>query len=426
MASNHRSRLAHLLNNRRWTRVLALVIALITWIAVSMTQSPEVERVVKDVPVDIDESVPSQLGYTAFGADDLHVDVTVFGKRYEVGDNVLTANDITVTANTSSVDSPGKYTLQLRAVSNDSDANYTIVAKSQDYIDVYFDTAKSVDVKLTADVDYDGDLVDEDHYLTRAPILSKEKITVTGPTTQINKLDSVVAYVQSDNNLRSSETLTAKLEYLDDDGNELKYLSSSDEGSVTVTIPVYRKTTLPVSVGFTNVPSAYYVDNPLSVTVSPTEMDVGVDPEKLRSMDSISLGDIDFNELSPGENTFTFTAGDVQDGVALNEDDVYTVVVDTGDVISNTLTLKTSRITFSGGDDDTTYSIDEDSLTITVVGPEEVLDDLKSSDLTAVVDLTDYDPDDEDTHTVAVAITIDDEQCWVYGTYTVTVTAEES
>ena len=124
--TNKRARVSTLLGNTRTMAVIAFLLALVIWLAVSINESPVVERVVRDVKVEVDESMPSQLGYEAFGADNLYVDVTVSGKRYEVGDNVLTADDLTVTAVTTSVDSPGKYTLQLRAAAKDDNPDFRI------------------------------------------------------------------------------------------------------------------------------------------------------------------------------------------------------------------------------------------------------------------------------------------------------------
>ena len=148
MESNNRARLSSFLNNRRALIIISVLLAVITWLAISINESPEVERTVKGVRVQVDESLPSQLGYQAFGADNLTVDVTVRGKRYEVGDNVLSANDIRVVAVTSYVDAPGQYTLQLRATAKDPNANYTIISKSRDFAEVYFDTPKVKDIAL--------------------------------------------------------------------------------------------------------------------------------------------------------------------------------------------------------------------------------------------------------------------------------------
>lgn len=421
MESNRRSLIARMLGNRRTLIIVSVLIALLTWLSVSLTRSPETERVVRNVPVSIDNSVPSQLGYKAFGAEDAHVDVTVSGQRYEIGDNVLSADDLVVTAVTTYVDAPGRYTLTLIATPKNADAGYTIISKSQDTIDVYFDTPKSVDVTVTPVVSHPGDLVDPDRFLTTDPILSKEKVTVSGPTAEVDKLETVRAAVSVDSDLRHSVTEDATVSFLDGSGKKLKYLSMNED-SLTITVPVYRKTELPVGVGFTNVPSAYYVDNPLEVSIRPETMAVAVDPDKLRGMDEIRLGDIDFSKLEPGINTFTYKASDITDGVALNEDDVYTVVVDAGDLTAETFAVSTENLKLTGVPDGMSYTLETEELTLTLVGPEEELEKLDPAEFQLEADVSDLDPDDADSFRVPVTLDLGNQYCWVYGTPRVRLT----
>ncbi len=84
--------------------LVSILVAIVLWLGISMTSSPTVQRVVRGVPVTVDDTIPAQLGYEAFGVENLTVDVTVSGRRYEVGDNVLKADDIQVTAVSANVD----------------------------------------------------------------------------------------------------------------------------------------------------------------------------------------------------------------------------------------------------------------------------------------------------------------------------------
>ena len=144
MTSENKFSLYSLLHNNKFLVVISFIIAFIVWITVSLNESPEVERVIENVKVNVDESVPSQLGYKAFGGEDIYIDITVRGKRYLVGDNVLNAEDFDVVALSSKVDKPGRYTLQVKAVPKNAQAGYTIIAKSKDYVEIYFDQPKTL------------------------------------------------------------------------------------------------------------------------------------------------------------------------------------------------------------------------------------------------------------------------------------------
>ena len=418
--TNNRARVSSILGNNRVMLVVSILLAIVIWLAVSINEAPVVERTVKDVKVVVDDSMPNQLGYKAYGADNLYVDVTVSGKRYEVGDNVLSADDITVTAITSSVDSPGKYTLQLRAAANVSNPSFKITGKSEDSVEVYFDTPKSVDVTVEPKVRTSGNLVDTDKYLTQDPIPSQTSIAVSGPATYVDRIAHAYAVVDTGSNLKNSETYDAELKVVDEKGDTLKYLSADAEEHLTVTIPVYRKTTLPVTVSFSGTPSAYISDAP-SVTIRPSSMDVAVDPDKLKDMKKISIGTIDFSRLEPGTNTFTLKASDMTEGVPLDEDETFTVTVEMGNLASRTLTIAKPDIKVQGNATDFTVTPSARSTTVVLYGPEDDLAALTASNISFQLDLSGK---ELETGTTEMTLTpvVNSETCWVYGTYKTTVT----
>lgn len=418
--TNKRARVSTLLGNPRRTAVISFLLALFIWLAVSINESPVVERVVKDVKVEIDESMPAQLGYEAFGADNLYVDVTVSGKRYEVGDNVLTADDLTVTAVTTSVDSPGKYTLQLRAASKEANPGYTIIGKSEDTVQVYFDAPKTIDVPVEPVVRSSGNLVDTSKYLTQDPIPSQTSIAVKGPATYVEKISHAYAYVDTSGNLKNSETFDATLKIVDEKDAAVKYLSTDAEESVTVTIPVYRITNLPVTVDFSNTPAAYINKAP-KVTISPSTIDVAVDPDKLSDMKKISLGTIDFSKVESGTTTLTLKASDMTAGIPMDEDDEFDVTIDVGNLSSRTLVVREPKIKVKNNATDFTVKPSADPITVTLIGPEDDLAELTASSVTFVADLTGR---DIEAGTVRLALTpsVSSETCWCYGTYYCTAT----
>ena len=71
--TNKRARVSTLLGNTRVMALVAFLLALVIWLAVSINESPVVDRVVRDVKVEVDESMPAQLGYEAFGAENLYL-----------------------------------------------------------------------------------------------------------------------------------------------------------------------------------------------------------------------------------------------------------------------------------------------------------------------------------------------------------------
>lgn len=321
--------LSAILSNNKALLVISFLLAFIAWLAIAINQAPEVERVVENVKVEIDDSVPSQLGYEVFGVDDVYVDITVKGKRYLVGDNVLSADDFTVTALTTHVDAPGTYSLTLKATPKDSNVEYSIVSKSMDNIEVYFDTPKTAEFLVETNVECAADnLLASDEYITSDPIPSVEKIKITGPTTEVEKIQKVVASIKTKGNLKATDTQQATLMVADAYGAEIKYLTVSPAAdSITVTIPVYTVTDLPITVDLENVPTKY-LENPPTITSIPSTIEIAVDAKKHDSLDAISIGKVDFNTLEPGINTIEMDLSGVTDGIPTDREQEVKVLIE--------------------------------------------------------------------------------------------------
>ncbi len=422
MENNKKFSLSVLLHNQNAVIVISMFLAFLVWLAISLNEAPEVERIVERVPVVIDDSVPSQLGYEAFGADEVYVDITVKGKRYLVGDNVLTADDFEVTAVTTYVDTPGNYTLQLKATSKDANADYTIVAKSQDFIEVYFDTPKTVEIAVETNLICESDeLLHSEEYIAGEPFASQEKVAVTGPTTEVDKILHALATVTTEGDLKTTETLLAELTFVDAYNDAIDYLKVAREDSeITVTIPIYKLAELPVTVEFTGSPR-YYIENPLTIVCAPIKMDIAVDTVKLETLENISLGSVDFSKLAPGVNTLEFDTSEIVDGIPVNEKQKFTVYVNTGNVTEKTFTLNVNNIGFVGSNDKLNVSLPKDTeITIRVVGTTEELEKISANDLTASVDIS-SDDIKAGAITVPITVTLKNNYCWVYGQYTTTV-----
>lgn len=329
MEKSSRISFGGILNNNKALLVISCILAFIVWFSITVNQAPEIDRVIEDVKVTIDSSVPGQLGYETFGIDDVYVDLVVHGKRYLVGENVLDADDFTVTAVTSHVDAPGVYSLQLKATANDANASYTIVSKTKDNIEVYFDTPKTKEFSVETNVESVAEnLVAQGDYLTESPRLSVEKITVSGPATEVDKIQKVVATARSRGNLKSSETLPAVLTIADAYGAEIKYLTVSPSvEDISITVPVYTVVELPVTVDFENLPVYYTSFGMPEVICDPETVRVAVDSKNLESLESIKIGTVNFAELEKGDNEIMMDLSEITDAKPIDPDQKVKVII---------------------------------------------------------------------------------------------------
>lgn len=313
------------LGNNKVMVLLSLLLAIFIWIGFTLNEADDVVRVVENVPVTIDDSLPSQLGLQAFGVEDLTVDVKVTGPRYLVGDNVLTADNLSVTAKAAQVDEAGSYTLLLSAKSKDDNADYVVQGPDATYVEVYFDKPVTKTVPLESVVKCNEDALVKEEYTTADPVLSTETVTVTGPATKVEDLAHVYATVTTDGDLKKTTVLEPELKAVDKDGVKLKYISFKEK-NVTVTIPVYKLVELPLTVEVENLPDGVKADD-FTMKVSPETALVTVDAEKAKAISFLSLGTIDYGDLKPGKNKLKFSAEDITEGIPQNPKETYHVVI---------------------------------------------------------------------------------------------------
>lgn len=123
-------RLSSLIRSNKFLLGFSIVAAFVLWLWVSIEKSPVIENTIVSVPVQInlEESIPSQMGLRIFGNTNYTVDVTVSGKKFIVSS--LTADDIKVVAQTNYVDSAGNKTLTLKAT-NEGSKDFDIKSLSQ-------------------------------------------------------------------------------------------------------------------------------------------------------------------------------------------------------------------------------------------------------------------------------------------------------
>lgn len=415
---NKTGKIDKLLNNNKVILVLSLFIALFIWLLVVINVSPETTRLIQDVKVVIDTTVPSQFDLEVFGENDFTVDVTVKGKKYLISPAALSADDIVVTAQTSNVDSAGKRTLQLKAESASGSSNYSISQISQKSVDVYFDTPKSVQLVIEPDV-VTGDFeIVKDGYTTGDINLSETSVTVSGPSTEINRIEKVVARLEIEKPLTANKSADAKLVLLDDKGNNSFSYLNMDIDTVVLTIPVLQVKTVSASVTFKNAPDDFVL-TPLKYTVSPSEDDFKILVDDYEKTTTYSVGTVDFKSLSPSNHVFTF---DVNKGVLSEDSETqkYVAEVDMTGISQDYITFPQEKIKINARKN-MSYNVSGLNKSIVIVGPEKGIENITVDNISVEVDLSSVKIINGQTVSVPAVVTVDSPSCWVYGTYSVDV-----
>ena len=409
--------LNNLFENKLFSLIVSLLGAVVIWLLVVINVSPQTTRVIKDVKVTIDETVPSQFGLEVFGESEFTVDVTVSGKKYQISSANLSADDIIVTAVTTNVDSPGFRTLQLKAEPASQTATYTISSTSLKTVDVYFDTAKTVQFAIEAEIETGDIPVVEEGFSCGDITLSESSVTITGPSTQVNRIERVVAKYQLDKSLSSNLSVEADVVPLDDqEKSDFDYLTLT-VNRVVMAIPVLRVKNVDTFVTFKNIPDAYSA-NPLKYTVSPQSAQFNIFVDEYEKTSAYSVGTIDFKTLSPSNNVFTFS-GENTDVVEGSVDE-FVVKVDMDGFSEEYMTLSSEKIKVNNPNNQN-YKISDFNKSVVIIGTDEDLKSITKDMIKVEVDLSQVEWKAGENVTVPAIVSVDKPTCWIYGNYTVEI-----
>lgn len=419
--------LRQLFSNTKFLVVFSIVVAFIFWIVVALEYAPVVENEIKDIPVKIDmnNSVPDKLGLQIFGQSDYTINVTVRGNRYIVGGDLLTADDFEATAQTAYVDSAGKHSLVVKVTAKDANADYEIVSKSADYIEVFFDKYAEKEVEVTPRIISElDDYTADDYMFDKADIIYDTKtVKVSGAQTEVSSITAAYADIPIEKKLTQSETIDASVVLSNGSDLDSKYVKINGESNlkIPVTLPVYKMQTSAVSVSFKNTPSDY-INSPLVYSISPSRVRVAVLQNGSDTTNSLEIGSIDFTQITPSNGSFTFLASNVKTAKFLDGTSSFSVEVNTDGLSTKTLEPGINSIMITGGSGVSAGNVELDSIgQITVVGTQTALKSVNANMLEISINLTNTKLE-EGENSVPVTVTLkNSKNCWVSGSYTAVI-----
>lgn len=409
--------LSKLFRNDKFLIVFAFVVSCILWFVFSQNSDEETTTVVPDIPINIELSQEAiDNGYEIFSKSAETASVRISGNKITVG--TINPDDILVSAQMGLVDAPNSYsTLQLTARQNSNKTNYTILSVDPSIVNVYVDKRRSVDFKIRDDVNYNY-TVDSTYY-AGTPSYSVDTITVSGPETEVQKIDTVAIIGELSGELQSTTQFQADVVLYDQYGEAINSdLITVSTKSVEVTITVLPEKEVPIKPTFTNVPSGIDVDS--IVTVEPSSIIVAGPQTSLTTLPEINLPEIDFSDINPTEdNDFSLEIDLPSDCRNISNQSTAKVTIDLSGYSTTSITVR--DFTFRNVADGTNVSATTTDLEVLVAGPQDYIANLTGDDITATIDLRSMGTDFEGSTEIPVTITFDNEYCWAYGDYSINV-----
>ncbi len=408
-----------LFDNNHFVKIFAILAAVIAWFAVMISQKPESNVVINNVPVQInyEGSVPQSLGLQQIGETDIMVTVYVTGQSSKV--HRLTADDFSASISLNSVNQAQTYTLPIEVTKKDNDPDYRITGISETTATLNFD--KIVSESFTLEIQTPN-LSAADGYIMQQPYANEENIIVTGPQTVVDRIESCSITVDTeDRNMTDSLRLTASPVLLDRNGEAItsEYLNI-EPGTVEITVPIYKTKKMNLTVEFINTPRGFPLEE-LEYNLSQNAIMVAASPDIIDNQDEIVIGPIDFRNIDIGQE-FTLEVSLPAGFTNMENVTSVTVTFPTAGFTSRTYTIPRSNIVLENIPSGFSAEVVPQSLNnVKIVGDASVMEDLTADDLVVTVDLSQV-TQERGQYTVSARVYCQNNVlAWAVGDYTTTV-----
>lgn len=407
-----------LLYNRKFTIPFSIFLSLVLWMIITIEQKPIIQRSFSDmtVTINMENTFAAENDMSIIGdISQQRFTVLVMGQNHIV--TALTAKEINLYASAASVDSPGEYNLTVSATEATAAADYDIISISPKTVKVSFDYIETRE--FTVEALAEGATA-SDGLIAEAAVVSGMEgntITITGPRTVINSIETVRAITQVNKTLSQSETFDSTVVLLDSKNKEVSQENLQlSTNQIKITVPISKKKVVPVKVDFSNVPKGFDKSS-INATVNHTEVTIIGTPETVDKIKEVLLSPIDITTLANKAQTFEVSVK-LPEGVRmLDAIESFEVGINLSSYREKVISVyKTSYKGLADGLSATAESIKN----VKICGPANVIRKLNENVAYAEIDLTDK---KAGAHAMNVVISFEGiDNVWAVGSYETSVT----
>ena len=377
------------LDDRRIRLALSILGAIVAWMIVTIIVQPGTTNTIYNVPVDYtyDSSVYTSRGLSIVSAEDKTVNLKISGDGYTIGS--LTASDFVVYPDWSSVRDSGQKTLRLlvRGANGMLNGVTVTIDGSDNMVDVMFDVVEEKTLPVTVTTNY---LTISDGYILYSTEVSKDMVTLSGPSSELDKVTTCTAEVTYSGELTESVTLNTPLRFYTSGGKEVKFeYTELEENSVDVTLQVYKMATLPVNVNFINAPKDFD-PSVLVYALSRQQLKVAGPAARIDQLSTLPIGSIDLS---------TFTLNKVYEMPIELPTDIYlldnistiTVSFDCSNLETKTLNLPNTCVQVVNLPSTYALTVETERLmNVTLCGPKGAMETLTPEQVVIEIDAEDF------------------------------------
>ena len=289
-----------LMQNNKFIFVLAILISFSIWLYSGLGATNDTNVTLSNIPIQIELTDEARdNGLQIFSGSEQTASVTVTGNRAVLG--AVNESDVTVTAAANTINSPNTYDLAVSASNTHPSANFQI-------------TSAVVPSSIRVVVDYFREStyqIQDNHIVYKVAdgyygvtSLSSKAVVISGPQTEISKIDKVYAVAEINGTLTESVETDAELVLYDKNNNKLSTeLFTMDVKTVKATVTVLPEKTVEVKPTFVNIPDGLEITDDM-ISIEPSTILLAGPAEVLNETTSVNLEAIDFSTLKAEKKTF--------------------------------------------------------------------------------------------------------------------------
>lgn len=405
--------------------IIALLVAIIAWFAISMQIFPDISSHVSDIRVTASPTEYMTEHNLSIAEDyDGVVSARISGKRYDIGN--LTADDFTAVLDLSGVTDVGEYNVGVK-ITPKSNVNCkvlsdgtTVKIKVEKIISKTFSITDGSMI-VTAD-----DVIAADNMKIDSITANPATITLTGDAADIEAVKKVEIRSALAGKTDQSVSSKGKVVLLGEGDREINNPDIKlNNDSFTVDVILFKQKTLPLTVQFTNVPANFDLSS-LKYSIYPEELTISSPDDSLDAQEKFEVGIIDLSQLTTKflqKISLPITLPEGYKNVSGNNSAMVTFE-NANEYTFLNFTVQKENIRIANAPQGFDIEVLTNELTVNVTGPEEKISELSSKDIYATIDLMGTTLS-EGLKDVTPEFTLrgSNVKCWVTGEYKITIQA---
>ena len=361
--------------------VISFVVAVALWAAIIFYVNPDTTIVITGVPVNINTSSQDAVSLSIVSGKVETVDVEVTVPRSQapsIDIDSFTA-EIDLTEETKS----GTYEKSIDVSANSEFVK--IVSVNPASTTIVLDVTENRTLSIEVD---DGGYSAPEGYYIAPPSLSDDSVKISGPKAIVETIAKASVSVE----IKEGSTgviyfKDCEIDFLTAEGEKVDVSSVSvDVESVTVSVPIIRRKTVPIKLDVLNAPQLD--GNYSKVSYSPIEIEIAATDDVYDTIDSISVGPLDYSGIYEKTYTNEFEL-EMPPGVTnISGVKSVEVKVELKSLSTDSVTITPENITFINVPEGKTASITSKSLRVSICGLPASVEAAKANGISAIVDLS--------------------------------------